>query len=342
MRLVHRDLDLAGFAGQVTAVLRRAVPGEGTCLLTLDPATLLPTGEVVHNGLPPDAVPRLAEIEQREPDFNKIVALARRSSPAASLSGATEGHLDASTRQREVRRPHGFADELRVALRDGTGTWGAFTVLREQGSPHFTDAEVNFVASLSPVLAEGVRRTLRTRAATSPHAEPGSPDGEPGLLVLAPDLTAELRDAGADRWLGALAADGDGDLPAVVRAVAMRTRRQGDTDIARARVQTTDGRWLLIRGSLLGEGADARVGIHIEPARAADLAPMIVAAYGLTDRERRVTELVARGLPTNEIAARLHLSSYTVQDHLKAIFDKTGTASRGELVARLFVDHYST
>ena len=220
-RLVHRDLDLAGFAVQVTAVLRRAVPGEGTCLLTLDPATLLPTGEVVHDGLPPDALPRLAEIEQREPDFNKIVALARRSSPAASLSDATEGHLEASTRQREVRRPHGFADELRVALRDDTGTWGAFTVLREQGSPHFTDAEVHFVASLSPVLAEGVRRALRTSAATAPHRAPGSPDGEPGLLVLAPDLTAELRDAGADRWLGALAADGDADLPAVVRAVAI-------------------------------------------------------------------------------------------------------------------------
>ena len=68
---------------------------------------------------------------------------------------------------------------------------------------------------------------------------------------------------------------------------------------------------------------------------------MIVAAYGLTDRERRVTELVAQGLSTNDIAARLHLSSYTVQDHLKAIFDKTSTASRGELVARLFVDHYA-
>ena len=68
---------------------------------------------------------------------------------------------------------------------------------------------------------------------------------------------------------------------------------------------------------------------------------MIVAAYGLTDRERTVTELVARGLPTNEIAAELHLSAYTVQDHLKAIFDKTSTASRGELVGRLFVDHYA-
>ena len=41
------------------------------------------------------------------------------------------------------------------------------------------------------------------------------------------------------------------------------------------------------------------------------------------------------------IGSRLHLSAYTVQDHLKSIFDKTGTGTRGGLVARLFFDHYA-
>jgi DNA-binding CsgD family transcriptional regulator len=50
---------------------------------------------------------------------------------------------------------------------------------------------------------------------------------------------------------------------------------------------------------------------------------------------------VAQGYSTSEIGAKLHLSAYTVQDHLKSIFDKSGAGSRGDLVARLFFDHYA-
>ena len=82
----------------------------------------------------------------------------------------------------------------------------------------------------------------------------------------------------------------------------------------------------------------ARVAVVVAPAHPADLAPLLADAYGLTPRERRVSELVARGLTTNEIATELCLSAYTVQDHCKAIFERTGTGSRGELVARLFLD----
>jgi DNA-binding CsgD family transcriptional regulator len=93
----------------------------------------------------------------------------------------------------------------------------------------------------------------------------------------------------------------------------------------------------VVRGSSAGWG---RVAVLLEEARPAELAAAIADVYALTQRERAITTLVARGLTTTEIAGRLRISAYTVQDHLKAIFAKSGTSSRGELVSRLFLDHH--
>lgn len=78
----------------------------------------------------------------------------------------------------------------------------------------------------------------------------------------------------------------------------------------------------------------------IEPASAAELAPLIVCAYGLTDREQQVTRCVLRGMATKEIASALGLSPYTVSDHLRLVFEKIGVTSRTELAARIFFDQY--
>jgi len=176
VRLVHRGLPVPEFAQAVGSALLRAVPAEGTCLMTLDPATMLPTAEYVENGLPAAEQLRLVEIEVREPDFNKWTQLARSDQPAASLSDVTAGDLDRSLRQREIRRPGGFADELRAVL----GHWGALTVFRETRRPHFTTAEVQFVSSVAGLVADGLRRGLLLDAARG-----GAEDV--GLLMLADD-----------------------------------------------------------------------------------------------------------------------------------------------------------
>ncbi len=60
----------------------------------------------------------------------------------------------------------------------------------------------------------------------------------------------------------------------------------------------------------------------------------------LTERERDVLGLIARGHSNAEIARALWLSPYTVADHVKNVFEKTGVRSRGELTSRLFFEHY--
>ena len=79
----------------------------------------------------------------------------------------------------------------------------------------------------------------------------------------------------------------------------------------------------------------------VEPAKSADIAPIVIEAYGLAPRERDVVRAIARGSSTPDIAAELCLSPHTVRDYIKSVFEKVGVSSRGELIAKLFAEHYS-
>ncbi len=169
------------------------------------------------------------------------------------------------------------------------------------------------MAALAAPLAVGINRaTLRAAGAADSRDPAGDDETETGLLVLPTDGSVEMANRAADRWLGELGAGDRGGLPVVVHAIASRAREvatgNGDNDgMARAQVRTASGRWASLEGSLLGNGPEPRVAVLLEPVRPPELAPLIADAYGLTVRECRVTELVARGFSTNEIAGRLHL-----------------------------------
>jgi DNA-binding CsgD family transcriptional regulator len=333
--IAHRGAGVREFSLAAARAIGRTVPFDGVCVLTVDPATLLPTGEVVEHGLPPAAIARMAEIELGGDDVNHFAALSRERRVAATLSQATGGDLVRSERHREIRDPNGFGDELRAALVDEQTTWGALTLLRGSDRKPFSPADAALVEAVTRQLAEGMRRALLLAPDTPAPAE-GSDAA--GVVVLAPDGSTAFVDAIAAAWIEEL--EPSGSVPPVVSAVARQARAvvagAPDSRIARARVRAESGRWLVVRASALGGAPDAHVAVMLEPARPHELAPLVADAYGLTERERDVTELVARGLPTGAIAARLGISPWTVQDHLKATFEKVGVVTRGELVARVF------
>lgn len=95
----------------------------------------------------------------------------------------------------------------------------------------------------------------------------------------------------------------------------------------------------LVRGIRVVAGGDALLEPSITrrlletfatrgPASAADTRTL----EELTDREREVLGLIARGMSNGEIAAELYLSEGTVKTHVKRIFSKLGVRDRAQAV----------
>jgi DNA-binding CsgD family transcriptional regulator len=213
---------------------------------------------------------------------------------------------------------------------------------REQGQPMFGSDEIGLLTRAAPSLAQGARRALllgEARDPEGPHA--------PGLLVLSTDWEIDSVTPGVERWISDLpGGDWDaGRLPHAVLAVAGRALRSAQGrdapgDVALARVLSRSGTWVVLHGATLASGGTQRVAVIVEPAHPAHIAPLLMSAYGLSEREQDVTRLVLQGESTADIAAKLVVSAHTVQQHLKSIFEKTGVRSRRDLVGKVFFSFY--
>ena len=342
-RLRARGLGWVDYSAAVADVLAPLVPFDAWCCHTVDPGTILFTGSVNHNvGC---SGSWLAHHEYVIEDVNKWSFLARSGRIAGATSIDTHGELSRSTRHRS-QETFGFGDELRVSFVVDGIYWGAAALLRYAGQPWFTEADVRALATLAPAIGAGLRRSM-----LAPVMQPGAPvDYGPGVVVFGEHGEPESISIAAQRWIGELIEEPPPSTPSeskTVQAIAARARAIAPgTDplelAARARVRTRSGAWLLLYGTRLAGDTDGRTAVIIHPATPQDVAPVIALSYGLTERECHVAMQCVQGRVTKEIAQALSLSPYTVQDHLKSIFDKTGVRSRGELVGQIFLDHYAT
>ena len=55
----------------------------------------------------------------------------------------------------------------------------------------------------------------------------------------------------------------------------------------------------------------------------------------LSDRERQIMDWVALGKTNPEIGCILHISEFTVKNHMKSIFTKLDVTNRAQAVAKL-------
>jgi DNA-binding CsgD family transcriptional regulator len=338
-RLALRTPTRGDLFDEAAARLKRELAFDGACWHTLDPGSNLITQHRLQDI--PDHFPVLANNEYAVQDVNKFDQLASAGRKAATLSEATAGHPERSRRFRELLTPAGFGPELRAVFVADGATWGSVILVRRAGRPEFEAREVELLASASALLARAVRRGLIAEASESTVATAEAPgvielDSSGGLLRASSSADPLLAELSGSTFEAGVRSAAIQTLASATRSAIASAGAAGAKVLPSAVVRTEAGTWLVLHGGLVGAPRSGEVAVFIQRAHPTLVAPLLLKAYGLTEREQEVTQLVLRGATTVQVARRLAISPHTVNDHLKSIFEKTGARTRGELSATLF------
>ncbi|GAA3114394.1 DNA-binding CsgD family transcriptional regulator [Kribbella aluminosa] len=331
IRRCYAGLDADALRSEVLTRLKGLMTVDAAFFATVDPATVLFTSATA-DALLGEVTEQFLANEFGQPDVNKFTALAAARDPVNSLGHATRGDWGSSSRYADVMRPLGLGDELRAALMSNGRCWGVICLHRADAEAGFSERDIQVVRRIAPHVGEGLRRGLR--------ADPVAPaDVGPGVVVLDAELHVESMSAEAEHWLRELDPERRTELPVAVRALAEQLRRVPELPaMPSPRLRTSAGRWLVLHVSTLrtGKPSDgARTAVVIEPVSAAQLGSLLLDLHGLTPAQQRVTQLLLQGFSTRQIVERLCLSPHTVQEHVRAAYEKVGVGSRRELVAAL-------
>lgn len=89
----------------------------------------------------------------------------------------------------------------------------------------------------------------------------------------------------------------------------------------------------MVEAAPLAERANGEIAVTLRDANSRETFGRRCRIYGLSPREREVAAALAAGLDTREVTEHLFISRYTVQGHLKSVFEKMNIHSRREMLA---------
>ena len=309
--------------------LRRSVAFDAYAWLLTDPATEVGTAPIADILGAFEELPRLIRLKYAT-GVNRWTSL---DVPVARLHAATGGRLEHSLIWRELLCTHGVSDVMSIVFRDQYGCW-SFLDLWRVGAI-FTDSEAQVLTQHATAITSALRRCAAQTFATPAGGAPAFSRTGPLVLVLAPDLHVRAQTPETASYLNVLVPP-NGDSHAVpaaaynVAAQLLAAEDGIDDHPPVARVHLDSGRWLTLRAARIGDD----IAVSIETTTPADRCELLSRATGLTDRETELLVRLANGVDTRTLAQQMFLSEHTVQDHLKAIFAKTGAGNRRDLLAR--------
>jgi DNA-binding CsgD family transcriptional regulator len=342
LRLCRDHADARALRLAVLAVLHRVIGFDAYVWLLTDPETSVGSAPLAEVPCLPE-LPRLIRLKYLT-SVNRWTSLI---TPVASLHQATGGDLARSLVWRDLLSQYQIGDIATSVHRDQFGCWAFLDLWRAQGAPPFGTEELEFLHSIAGPLAAALRHA---QAATFAAVEPGDPASAgpagagPVVLLLSPDLDVLAQTPQTQRYLRLLVPPDAADrapVPAGAYNVGAQllAREAGvDGHPPSARVHLSGGRWLSLHAARMDSARpvpERDIAVSIETTSPADRVSLFARACGLTARETELLGHVVTGAGTRDIARLMFVSDYTVQDHLKSIFAKTGARTRPTLAARV-------
>jgi DNA-binding CsgD family transcriptional regulator len=349
-RICASAADARGLRLDLLAEIRQVVGFDAYAWLLTDPHTCVGASPLADVPCLPE-LPELIRLKYLI-EVNRWTALT--GPPAVTLQQATGGEPARSLLWRGLLHRYAIGDVASVVFRDRFGCWSFLDLWRPGASARFTPEETAYLSALAAPVTRGLRRAQASafipRAGTASAAAGGAVPAASGaasgpvVLLLGPGLRVLRQTPQTQEYLRVLVPPEGGrpPIPASAYNVAgqlVATEAGVDENPPWARVHMSGGLWLTLRAARIGaapagQAGEPDIAVTIEETSAADRTALFALAFGLSARERDLLGHLVTGLPTRDIAARMFISEHTVTDHLKSISAKTGTHTRGALLAR--------
>ncbi|GIN14140.1 hypothetical protein J26TS2_40070 [Shouchella clausii] len=318
--------------------LKQQVSFDAYCCTVVNPMTLTTVGAITECSLEPIHQDLLTS-EYLEDDVHLYRELVEKSVKTARLSD-TFGKQE-SRRFTDILKPHQFSDEMRVALMDKGKCYGFLTLFKREESTHFTDKEALLLEGLSPIMGKALRDYFFMESEQSSQ----SLHTDPGVIIVDRHLSLQSMNEAGKRYMTLLQeferSEDPGSLPKPIQAICFKLLSQKDRNLTLF-IPVADKIQFVASASFLQTDSSKKnvaIAITINKASAKEMLEHLMETYALTAREKQVVKACLPGHTTKEIANKLNISYYTVQDYFKNIFYKVGVTTRNELVWKLFAKY---
>ena len=270
--------------------------------------------------------------------IRKATAASWRASKTSS--SAREGRPRPGRASRRRFAPFGdFESGITLLFADAHANFGILTLLRTNELGPFTSSEIS-------VLTLALDATSERLSALRLNAHEPSPDGAQApessgesFYVLDSDLQIVLAWSSQDQRRIALTglrtrlAD---RLPAVLEETVRGLVAGWKSDSSTQEVGVAHPvPFLVVRTQPMSGPAGLFIGVRIDRFAPSNSLAGPAARFHITPRELQVLALLLDGAKLEEIGQKLHITSSTIQDHIKSMVDKTESRNRTELIARV-------